>query len=90
MAARPAPSVAPSTATFINSAIGYDEFHAAKKLVQSGRYLAAKKLFKQVIRMRPDAASPHWHLGCVLVELNALQEAVSHFKKVCSIFTFRL
>jgi len=80
-----AASVAPSTTSFINSAIGYDEFYNAKKLASSGRYLAAKKLFKEVIRMRPDAASPHWHLGCVLVELNRLQEAVSHFRKATRI-----
>ena len=40
---------------------------------------------QSIIQMRPDAASPHWHLGCVLVELDRLQEAISHFRKASNI-----
>ena len=79
-------SIAPSVATsFVDTSVGREYFYEAKKCVASKQYLKAKRLFKFVIQLRPDAASPHYHLGCVLVELNALEEAVSHFKKATNI-----
>ena len=81
-----APSVAPSVATsFVDTTVGREYFYEAKECVVNKQYLKAKRLFKFVIQLRPDAASPHYHLGCVLVELNCLQEAVSHFKKATNI-----
>ena len=79
-------STAPSIATsFIDKTVGREYFYEAKKYALEKQYLKAKRLFKFVIQLRTDAASPHYHLGCVLVELNCLEEAVSHFKKAMNI-----
>jgi len=49
-------------------------------MASRGQYLSAKRLFKFVIQIRPDCASPHYN-----VELGAIEEAISHFKKATRI-----
>ena len=69
----------------MDTTVGREYFYEAKKCVIFKQYQKAKQLFKFVIELRPDAASPHYHLGCLLVELNKLKEAVSHFKQAFNI-----
>eukprot|EP01083_Nonionella_stella_P062906 163545_1 len=76
-----APSVCASTRSFVDTTVGREYFYEAKRLLSEGKYLQCKRLFKFVIQLRPDAASPHFYLGCTLVELSCLEEAISHFKK---------
>ena len=72
-------AAAPPTRS-VDISIGYDEFDEAKGLAAAGNLLDAASKFKVVIAMRPDAASPHYHLGRVLLELNRISEALAHFK----------
>eukprot|EP01084_Bolivina_argentea_P276882 472545_1 len=65
----------------VDTCVGGSCFYHAKRLTAEGKYLKAKERFLLVIQLRADAASPHYHLGCVLIELNKMQEAISHFKK---------
>ena len=55
---------------------GADKFEEAKALAAAGRLDEAVNMFEDVIGVRPDAASPHWHLARVLVRL-----AQYHFQK---------
>eukprot|EP01084_Bolivina_argentea_P273124 465175_1 len=76
-----APSACSHATSFVDTTVGREYFYEAKRLASQKKYLKAKQLFKLVIQLRPDAASPHYHLGNVLIELNSIEEAVSHFKK---------
>ena len=71
--------------TRIDTSIGRKEFYQAKNYALNGKYLEAMKLFKYVIPLRPDAASPHYHLGLVFIELDRLDQAVFHFKQANNI-----
>eukprot|EP01083_Nonionella_stella_P201643 737495_1 len=80
-----APSVCSRATSVVDTTVGREYFYEAKRLASQHKYLKAKQMFKFVIQLRPDAASPHYHLGCVLIELNQMQEAISHFKKATNL-----
>eukprot|EP01084_Bolivina_argentea_P241072 404796_1 len=70
-----------STSTLVDTSVGLQYFREGRRLMTKCQYVKATKSFARVIQLRPDAASPHYHLGCALIKQNAIKEALLHFKK---------
>eukprot|EP01084_Bolivina_argentea_P250220 419169_1 len=70
-----------SARSLLDISIGCDDFYKAKRFTFQGQYFKAEQTFKRVIKLRPDAASPHYHLGTVLFEQGSRKQAMKHFGK---------
>jgi tetratricopeptide (TPR) repeat protein len=60
-------------------------FRQAFLLDQQGKITEAEQLYRIVLDADPDSAETHHNLGTLLVRLNRLEEAITHFEKALAI-----
>ncbi|MFH1603277.1 MAG: tetratricopeptide repeat protein, partial [Pseudomonadota bacterium] len=54
-------------------------------LIQQGQPIDGIPLIEHALRLKPDLADAHYNLGCVLHDLNRLDEAITHYNKALAI-----
>ncbi len=75
--------IAPEKAYLVKLNLGF--MHLKMKKVKQGIIH-----LKEAIKLNPDFATAHYHLGNVLLNENLIEEAIRHFEKAIKIFSRKL
>eukprot|EP01084_Bolivina_argentea_P273126 465177_1 len=69
----------------IDNTVGNDEFWGAQEDIVQMHRCSAKSTLKNVIKKRPDAASPHYHLGWLYIQWGCMNKTLTHFEQAANL-----